>query len=115
MTPFLQRLFSTRFHAADQKAGPTVNKEQTAPASLPPEPKSRQILARLARPEGASLNELVLLTGWTRHAIRAKLCRIRKTGHRLESLQPQNDGERRYRLLATSTGTSDAPSAEASA
>lgn len=115
MTPFLQKLFPTRFHAADQKTEPTMIKEQMAPLPIPPEPKSQKILASLARPEGASLDELVLLTGWTRHAVRAKLCHLRKAGHRLDCLTSTDDGPRRYRLADTSTDTSDTPSAEASA
>ncbi|MBZ0123731.1 MAG: DUF3489 domain-containing protein [Roseovarius sp.] len=45
--------------------------------------KTRAALMRdlLARPDGASLEDLCTATGWQAHTVRAALSRLRKAGH----------------------------------
>lgn len=65
------------------------------------EPTKRQskadlILGMLARPEGASIEQLVSATGWLPHTTRAALTGLRKKGHSLVS--EKLDGVRCYRI-----------------
>lgn len=56
-------------------------------AAMPEPParrKSERILDALSQDEGASIEQLCALTGWTRHAVRARLSRLRKSGLQLE-------------------------------
>lgn len=69
-----------------------------APPAAKAPPKLEQVLALLARDDGASLAELIELTGWLPHTTRAALSRIR-------SSQPlgkgtRQDGKTFYRLAA---------------
>jgi len=43
--------------------------------------KQDQILALLAREEGASIDELMAATGWLPHTVRATLSGLRKKGN----------------------------------
>jgi hypothetical protein len=59
-----------------------------ADPSPPPSPapqanmsKTDQVLLLLRRPQGASLEELVIATGWLPHSARAALTGLRKKGH----------------------------------
>ena len=61
--------------------------------------KLGQILALTARPGGASLEELVVATGWQAHSVRGALAgALRKKGHAVSS--EKVDGVRRYRSQA---------------
>lgn len=75
---------------ANQPAAPTHTKRDT-------------VLALLARPNGASLDEMVAATGWLPHTTRAMLTGLRKKGHALAS--EKIDGVRRYHVeLAVGAG-----------
>lgn len=76
-----------------------------APAALPavdPAPvrvtKAAAVLALLARPEGATLAELIEATGWLPHTTRAALTGLRKKGHAIERCK--RDGATCYHLPA---------------
>ena len=71
--------------------------------------KAGQVLAMLQGPDGASLEELVALTGWLPHTTRAALTGLRKKGHRVTSVKSES-GTRIYRIEAAAA---DAASAEA--
>ncbi|MCW2380669.1 MULTISPECIES: DUF3489 domain-containing protein [unclassified Sphingobium] len=59
--------------------------------------KSEQVLDLLRRAEGASLDELVGMTGWLPHSTRAPLTGLRKKGH---GITLDKSGERAcYRLV----------------
>ncbi|MCW2370744.1 DUF3489 domain-containing protein [Sphingobium sp. B11D3D] len=59
--------------------------------------KSQQVLDLLRRAEGASLDELVSMTGWLPHSTRAALTGLRKKGH---GITLDKSGERAcYRLV----------------
>ncbi|MEM6423192.1 MAG: DUF3489 domain-containing protein, partial [Pseudomonadota bacterium] len=61
--------------------------------------KLDQIVEHLARPEGASLADLVALTGWQPHSVRGALAgSLKKKG--VAVIAEKIDGERRYRLGA---------------
>jgi hypothetical protein len=73
---------------ADQLLAPSDATSQGKPGAAartnvtPPRPtKSRQVLALLQRPEGATLAELIEATGWQQHTVRAALTGLRKRGH----------------------------------
>ena len=56
-------------------------------AAVPPAPrhnKTADVIARLSRPEGATLAELITATGWLPHTTRAALTGLRKKGHQVE-------------------------------
>ena len=84
---------------------PTAEKARRARGrirTVPPAPpatgsptKLETILALLARPEGASLAELVAATGWQPHSVRGALAgSLKRKGHAIVS--DKIDGERRY-------------------
>jgi len=88
---------------------PTAEKARRARGrirTVPPAPdaagsptKLKTILAMVARPEGASLAELVAATGWQAHSVRGALAgSLKRKGHAIVS--EKLDGERRYRIRA---------------
>ncbi len=61
--------------------------------------KLDQIIALLARPGGAAIDDLMAATGWQAHSVRGALAgSLRKKGHVIESLKI--DGRRIYRVGA---------------
>lgn len=72
-------------------------------ASLTAEPspkrpsKSAAVLAMLQRPEGVTLDQLVIATGWLPHTARAALTGLKKKGHEVTSDKPAG-GARTYRV-----------------
>ena len=88
---------------------PTADKTHRARGRIRPAPptppaagaptKLETILALLARPEGASLAELVAATGWQAHSVRGALAgSLKRKGHAI--ISDKLDGERRYRTGA---------------
>ena len=70
-----------------------------APPAAGSPTKIETILALLARPEGASLAELVAATGWQAHSVRGALAgSLKRKGHAI--ISDKLDGERRYRTGA---------------
>ena len=59
--------------------------------------KSAAVLAMLQRPEGATLDQLVIATGWLPHTARAALTGLKKKGHEVTSDKPAG-GVRIYRV-----------------
>ena len=75
--------------AAETAAAPVVSRHS-------PGGKLGQVLAAVGAPGGATLAELVGLTGWQPHTTRAALTRLRQRGH---ALHLDTSGERKaYRL-----------------
>jgi hypothetical protein len=57
----------------------------TQPAIKPTRVSKRDaVLALLRRPKGATLAELIDITGWLPHSTRAALTDLRKSGHTIE-------------------------------
>lgn len=73
-------------------------KSDLVAASSPKRPsKSAAVLAMLQRPEGATLDQLVIATGWLPHTARAALTGLKKKGHDVTSDIPAG-GVRTYRV-----------------
>jgi hypothetical protein len=85
-----------------------IEPEQAAPAATsdvepPAQPPARQtksalVLGLLQRPEGATLAELIAVTGWLPHTTRAALTGLRKKGH--EIAKDKRDGVTRYTVAS---------------
>jgi hypothetical protein len=63
--------------------------------------KLEVIRSLLARPDGASLEELVSATGWQPHSVRAGMTGLRKQG--LNIVRTKVDGTTRFAIEAQST------------
>jgi len=61
--------------------------------------KSEAVLVMLQRPEGATLDQLAIATGWLPHTTRAALTGLKKKGHEVTSDKPAGS-VRTYRLTA---------------
>ncbi|MET4806200.1 DUF3489 domain-containing protein [Limibacillus sp. MBR-115] len=75
-------------------------RDQATPEPSPKPPRqTKAALLRelLARPAGASLDDLCAATGWQRHTLRAVLSRLRQAGHAVERLEGES-GRPRYRI-----------------
>ena len=68
------------------------------PATQPEQSKREQLVQLLERDSGATLDEMVTLTGWLPHTTRAALTGLRKKGHVVTS--DKIDGVRTYRAAA---------------
>lgn len=79
--------------AREPKAGPAAEPMPKRPS------KSAAVLAMLQRPEGATLDQLVIATGWLPHTARAALTGLKKKGHEVTSDKPAG-GVRTYRVTA---------------
>jgi DNA-binding IclR family transcriptional regulator len=80
-------------HTSGQNGHATAEQPQ-APAPT----KGAQVLKLLARSHGATLADLVTVTGWQPHTVRAHLTRLRKSGHTLERLG-RKSGPDAYHLV----------------
>jgi len=60
--------------------------------------KRDQLAALLVRDEGATLAQMIALTGWLPHTTRAALTGLRKSGYAIDS--DKVDGVRTYRAVA---------------
>ena len=60
--------------------------------------KQAQLAALLVRDEGATLGQMIALTGWLPHTTRAALTGLRKKGYVIDS--NKIDGVRTYRAVA---------------
>jgi hypothetical protein len=62
-----------------------------------PSTKLELIIARLRRPDGATIHELQKLTGWQAHSVRGAISgTLKKKGHSVTSTKV--DGKLRYQL-----------------
>jgi hypothetical protein len=77
---------------------PTADKSHSgAQLQSKPQSKAALLLEMLARPEGATLNQMVAATGWLPHTTRAALTGLKKKGHEVTSTK--FDDLRTYRLV----------------
>jgi hypothetical protein len=79
--------------AREPKGGVT---DQTKPRR---QSKAEQVLHMLQSPEGATLEQLVAMTGWLPHTTRASLTGLRRKGHAVTSEKLEGRG-RVYRVTA---------------
>lgn len=61
--------------------------------------KTDAVIALLKRDDGATLDELIEVTGWLPHSARASLTGLRKKGHAIERIK--SDGISRYAIVET--------------
>lgn len=86
----------TKTARAKGSSQPTSTAQAISSDAPAPAPTKRDIiLGLLARPDGASLDEMVSATGWLPHTTRAMLTGLKKKGHVLTS--EKVEGVRRYR------------------
>lgn len=72
---------------------------KNASADLAKPPSKQRLLADLlVRDEGATLDEMISVTGWLPHTTRAALTGLKKKGYALSS--DKVDGVRTYRAVA---------------
>ena len=87
--------------AAEPKANPTASSDSqtAAPVAVPKAPsKQQQLAALVVRDEGATLDQMIEVTGWLPHTTRAALTGLRKKGYSISS--DKVDGVRTYRGIA---------------
>ena len=60
-------------------------------------PRKQQLLDMLARKNGARSSEMIAMTGWLPHTLRAALSGLRKQGHVIERIKVE-DGSSLYRI-----------------
>ena len=83
------------------KAAPAAAANVTSPPRPPRPTKKAAMLTLLQQAEGAAIPELMSLTGWQAHSVRAVLTGLRKDGKEL--IRAKDDaGLTRYRLSAAS-------------
>lgn len=83
------------------KAKPTPDSgSKAAPSALPPKAFNRQqqLAAMVVRDEGATLDQMIAVTGWLPHTTRAALTGLKKKGYVISS--DKVDGVRTYRAVA---------------
>lgn len=73
-------------------------KKTTTNAPAPTPSKRDQLIALLKRDEGATLDEMTMLTGWLPHTVRASLTGLKKAGHVVEREKLEGSPSR-YRIV----------------
>ena len=78
---------------------PAGSHSQAVSAARPKAPsKQQQLAALVVRNEGATLDQMIAVTGWLPHTTRAALTGLRKKGYAISS--DKVDGVRTYRGIA---------------
>lgn len=80
------------------EGAPVDNASAVTAAASRPASKSAQVIDLLKRDGGATLAEIVELTGWLPHTSRAALTGLRKKGHAVTS--EKVEGVTRYQIAA---------------
>ena len=81
---------------------PDVAGQASAEGPRMPGGKLGRVLAAVRSAHGASLNDLIALTGWQPHTVRASLTRLRQGGVPIQLTQ--QGGEKRYSAEAARAG-----------
>ena len=97
-------MMNTKIAKAAAKPARKMAREPKVRQAAEPSPKSPSksaaVLAMLQRPEGATLEQLVIATGWLPHTTRAALTGLKKKGHAVSS--DKVEGQTRiYRVVAS--------------
>ena len=87
----------TAIEAAEIGAEPVVAARTSAPRA---DSKIARVIERLAAPDGATLADLVTMTGWLPHTTRAALTGLRRRGFTLER-ESDTNGPSVYRICGT--------------
>jgi hypothetical protein len=91
---------TARQSSKSSKSKPTNDSNsQAAPEGEPKAPtKQQQLTALVVREEGATLDQMIAVTGWLPHTTRAALTGLKKKGYAISS--DKVDGVRTYRAVA---------------
>lgn len=77
---------------------PAPAKQKATPAASTNRPTKRdQLAALLVREEGATIDQMIAVTGWLPHTVRAAMTGIKKLGYAIDS--DKIDGLRTYRAV----------------
>ena len=86
--------------AEDVQTCPTGEPATAVPTLKVPTGKLADVMDRIGRPAGATIDDLIAATGWQPHTIRAVLSRLRRRGNVI-TLATSADGRKAYRLQGT--------------
>lgn len=75
-------------------------KAKTAKAAATASTKLDQIVAALREPKGASITDLMTLTGWQMHSVRGAIAGALKKKRGLKVMSTKANGERIYRIAS---------------
>lgn len=90
--------------ASVRTAARNASTSSPQPSILPKPPtKTVRLIAMLQADGGANVEEISVALGWLPHSTRAALTSLRKAGHDIERIKPQ-DGPSRYRIATGSAG-----------
>lgn len=90
-TPARKRKMAREPQSLAATAAPPIELKRT---------KAAQIIELLNRPEGVTIEQLTVVTGWLPHTTRSALTGLRKKGHNLCSAKPV-EGGRIYRIAVS--------------
>ena len=94
-------IVATNVTAADEgQTAPTTTMPAATHAPEPTKPisKQAQLAALVTRDTGATLDQMIAVTGWLPHTTRAALTGLKKKGYAISS--DKFDGVRTYRAIA---------------
>lgn len=91
---------TTKLSSKPRKRPARANADQAPPNPVAHGARSKQaqLAALLLRDEGATLDQMIALTGWLPHTTRAALTGLRSKGYVIDS--DKIDGVRTYRAVA---------------
>lgn len=93
----------------------TGKREVAPPLSTRARTSKSEVVAKLlARPKGATVDDMITATGWQPHSVRAFLSGLRKRGHVLIRKE-RKDGRCAYRIGEVPTPPSESEGSTASA
>lgn len=89
----------SKTRASKAKPAASSDSQVAAPAGAPKAPsKQQQLAALIVREEGATLDQMITVTGWLPHTTRAALTGLKKKGYAISSDKVK--GVRTYRGIA---------------
>ena len=90
---------SATIRKSSKRNAPAAKTETVARApKLKTPSKHQQLAALIVRDEGATLDQMIAITGWLSHTTRAALTGLKKRGYAISS--DKVDGVRTYRGIA---------------
>jgi hypothetical protein len=90
---------SATVRKSSKRNAPAAKTQTVARAQKPKQPsKQQQLVALIVRDEGATLDQMIAVTGWLPHTTRAALTGLKKKGYSISS--DKVDGVRTYRGIA---------------
>src|SRR6185503_1528824 len=90
---------SATVRKSSKRNAPAGKTQTVARAWKPNAPsKQQQLAALIVRDEGATLDQMIAVTGWLPHTARAALTGLKKKGYAISS--DKVDGVRTYRAVA---------------